>query len=68
MKRPKNLISRRNTASTPELSAPLSNPHIERDVDDRSDPIASIRRGLDQARRAEGRLAEDVFADLEREL
>jgi len=31
------------------------------------DAIAAIRRGLAQAKRGEGRLAEDVFDELERE-
>lgn len=36
-------------------------------VADHLDALASIRRGLGQARRGEGRLADDVLAELERE-
>jgi prevent-host-death family protein len=36
-------------------------------VADHLDALASIRRGLGQARKGEGRLADDVLAELERE-
>jgi prevent-host-death family protein len=36
-------------------------------VADHLDALASIRRGLSQARKGEGRLADDVLAELERE-
>jgi prevent-host-death family protein len=36
-------------------------------VADHLDALASIRRGLAQARKGEGRLADDVLAELERE-
>jgi len=37
------------------------------EVADHLDAVASIRRGLAQARKGEGRLADDVFAELEGE-
>jgi len=37
------------------------------EVADHLDALASIRRGLGQARKGEGRLADDVLAELERE-
>src|SRR3984957_7909168 len=37
------------------------------EVADHLDALASIRRGLSQARKNEGRLADDVLAELERE-
>jgi prevent-host-death family protein len=37
------------------------------EVADHLDAVASIRRGLAQARKGEGRLAEDVLDELERE-
>jgi prevent-host-death family protein len=37
------------------------------EVADHLDAIASIRRGLGQARKGEGRLADSVLAELERE-
>jgi prevent-host-death family protein len=37
------------------------------EVADHLDAIASIRRGLGQARKGEGRLADGVLAELERE-
>lgn len=37
------------------------------EVADHLDAVASIRRGLAQARKGEGRLADDVFAQLEGE-
>ena len=38
-----------------------------RDVADHLDAVASIRRGLAQARRGEGRPVDEVFDELERE-
>ena len=38
-----------------------------RDVAEHLDAVASIRRGLAQAKRGEGRLADDVLAEMERE-
>jgi prevent-host-death family protein len=38
-----------------------------RDVADHLDAVASIRRGLAQATRGEGRSADEVLAELERE-
>jgi hypothetical protein len=37
------------------------------EVAEHLDAVASIRRGLVQAKRGEGRAAEDVLSDLERE-
>jgi PHD/YefM family antitoxin component YafN of YafNO toxin-antitoxin module len=37
------------------------------EVAEHLDAVASIRRGLVQAKRGEGRVAEDVLTDLERE-
>jgi prevent-host-death family protein len=37
------------------------------EVADHLDALASIRRGMGHARKGEGRLADDVFAELERE-
>jgi prevent-host-death family protein len=37
------------------------------EVADHLDAVASIRRGLSQARKGEGRLADDVLDELERE-
>ena len=38
-----------------------------RDVAEHLDAVASIRRGLAQAKRGEGRLADDVLDEMERE-
>ena len=42
-------------------------PAAYQQVAEHLDAVAGIRRGLAQAKRSEGRLAEDVFDDLERE-
>ncbi|HET6180115.1 MAG TPA: type II toxin-antitoxin system Phd/YefM family antitoxin [Candidatus Sulfotelmatobacter sp.] len=39
-----------------------------KEVADHLDAVASIRRGLVQARKGEGRTADDLFAELEREV
>jgi prevent-host-death family protein len=50
-----------------KAEAIVLDPAAYQDVADHLDAIASIRRGLAQARRGEGRPAEDVFDELERE-
>lgn len=48
-----------------KAEAIVLDPAAYQDVADHLDAIASIRRGLAQARRGEGRPAEDVFDELE---
>lgn len=50
-----------------KAEAVVLDPAAYQQVADHLDAIASIRRGLAQARRGEGRPAEDVFDELERE-
>jgi prevent-host-death family protein len=50
-----------------KAEAIVLDPAAYQDVADHLDAIASIRRGLAQAKRGEGRPAEDVFDELERE-
>jgi len=50
-----------------KAEAIVLDPAAYQQVADQLDAIASIRRGLAQARRGEGRPAEDVFDELERE-
>jgi prevent-host-death family protein len=50
-----------------KAEAVVLDPAAYQDVADHLDAIASIRRGLAQARRGEGRPAEDVLDELERE-
>jgi PHD/YefM family antitoxin component YafN of YafNO toxin-antitoxin module len=50
-----------------KAEAIVLDPAAYQQVADHLDAIASIRRGLAQARRGEGRPAEDVFDELERE-
>ncbi len=47
--------------------AVLSKTKSQRENSSNVDTLASIRRGLAQARRGEGRLVDDVFNELERE-
>jgi prevent-host-death family protein len=47
--------------------AVLLDPTTYQEVADHLDAVASIRRGLAQARKGEGRVADDVLAELERE-
>jgi prevent-host-death family protein len=50
-----------------KAEAIVLDPAAYQDVADHLDAIASIRRGLAQARRGEGRPAEEVLDELERE-
>lgn len=50
-----------------KAEAVVLDPAAYQDIADHLDAIASIRRGLAQARRGEGRPAEDVLDELERE-
>jgi prevent-host-death family protein len=50
-----------------KAEAIVLDPAAYQDVAYQLDAIASIRRGLAQARRGEGRPAEDVFDELDRE-
>ncbi|HVI08918.1 MAG TPA: type II toxin-antitoxin system Phd/YefM family antitoxin [Candidatus Binatia bacterium] len=50
-----------------KAEAVVLDPAAYQDIADNLDAIASIRRGLAQARRGEGRPAEEVFGELERE-
>jgi predicted transcriptional regulator len=50
-----------------KAEAVVLDPSTYQDVADHLDAVASIRRGLAQARRGEGRPAEDVLNELERE-
>ncbi|HEV2717482.1 MAG TPA: type II toxin-antitoxin system Phd/YefM family antitoxin [Terriglobales bacterium] len=50
-----------------KAEAVLLDPAAYQEVADHLDAVASIRRGLAQARRGEGRPADDVLAGLERE-
>ena len=50
-----------------KAEAIVLDPAAYQQVADHLDAIASIRRGLAQARRGEGRPAEDVLDELERE-
>jgi PHD/YefM family antitoxin component YafN of YafNO toxin-antitoxin module len=50
-----------------KAEAIVLDPAAYQQVADHLDTIASIRRGLAQARRGEGRPAEDVLDELERE-
>ena len=47
--------------------AVLLDPTTYQEVADHLDAVACIRRGLAQARKGEGRVADDVLAELERE-
>ena len=47
--------------------AVLLDPAVYQEVADHLDAVVSIRRGLAQARKGEGRVADDVLAELERE-
>jgi prevent-host-death family protein len=50
-----------------KAEAVVLDPAVYQQVADHLDAIASIRRGLAQARRGEGRPAEEVLDELERE-
>ena len=50
-----------------KAEAIVLDPSAYQDIADHLDIIASIRRGLAQARRGEGRPVEDVLDELERE-
>lgn len=50
-----------------KAEAVVLDPAAYQDVADHLDAVASIRRGLAQARRGEGRPADDVLNELERE-
>jgi prevent-host-death family protein len=50
-----------------KAEAVVLDPAAYQDVADHLDAIASIRRGLSQARRGEGQPAEEVLDELERE-
>lgn len=50
-----------------KAEAVVLDPAVYQEVADQLDAVARIRRALAQAKRGEGRPAEDVFADLERE-
>lgn len=50
-----------------KAEAVVLDPAAYQDVADYLDAVASIRRGLVQARRGEGRPAEDLLNELERE-
>jgi PHD/YefM family antitoxin component YafN of YafNO toxin-antitoxin module len=50
-----------------KAEAVVLDPAVYQDVADHLDAVASIRRGLAQARRGEGRPANDVLSELERE-
>jgi len=50
-----------------KAEAVVLDPAAYQDIADHLDAVASIRRGLAQARKGEGRPAEDVLNDLERE-
>ena len=50
-----------------KAEAVLLDPAAYQEVADHLDAVASIRRGLAQARRGEGRPADEVLAELERE-
>jgi PHD/YefM family antitoxin component YafN of YafNO toxin-antitoxin module len=50
-----------------KAEAVVLDPSTYQDVADHLDAVASIRRGLTQASRGEGRPAEDVLNELERE-
>lgn len=51
-----------------KAEAVVLDPATYQDVADHLDAVASIRRGLAQARRGEGRPAEDLLNELEREI
>jgi len=50
-----------------KAEAVVLDPAAYQDIADHMDAIASIRRGLAQAKRGEGRPAEEVLDELERE-
>jgi PHD/YefM family antitoxin component YafN of YafNO toxin-antitoxin module len=50
-----------------KAEAVVLDPAAYQDIADHLDAVASIRRGLAQARRGEGRLAEDLLNELEQE-
>jgi prevent-host-death family protein len=50
-----------------KAEAVVLDPAAYQDIADHLDAVASIRRGLAQARRGEGRPAEDLLNELERE-
>ncbi len=50
-----------------KAEAVVLDPATYRDVAEQVDAVTRIRRGLAQAKRGDGRPAEDVIADLERE-
>lgn len=50
-----------------KAEAVVLDPAAYQDIADHLDAVASIRRGLAQARRGEGRPAQDVLNELERE-
>ena len=50
-----------------KAEAVVLDPAVYQEVADQLDALARIRRGLAQAKRGEGRPAEEVLADLERE-
>jgi prevent-host-death family protein len=50
-----------------KAEAVVLDPSTYQDVADHLDAVTNIRRGLAQARRGEGRPAEDVLSELERE-